>query len=70
MEIITGTRKIELNRATAVAIGKFDGLHLGHQKLLQEILEQKKNGMDACIFTFDPAPSVFFGASDGCLPLP
>ncbi len=65
MKVITGTRKIELNRAVAVAIGKFDGLHLGHQKLLQEILEQKRNGMESCVFTFDPAPSVFFGASDG-----
>lgn len=64
MEIITGTLDFELNRDTATAIGKFDGLHLGHQSLLQEILEQKKNGLAACVFTFDPSPAVFFGVSD------
>lgn len=55
----------ELEQATAVAIGKFDGIHLGHRKLLGEILEQKKNGLEACVFTFDPTPAVFFGISDG-----
>ena len=65
MEIITDTKKMDLNRETAVAIGKFDGLHLGHRRLLQEILKQKQKGLDACVFTFDPAPAVLFGQSDG-----
>ncbi len=65
MEIITHTKKMDLNRETAVAIGKFDGLHLGHRRLLQEILEQKQKGLAACVFTFDPAPAVLFGQSDG-----
>ncbi len=64
MEIIAGTTKMNLNRETAVAIGKFDGLHLGHRRLLGEILEQKKNGLAACVFTFDPPPAVLFGTSD------
>lgn len=46
---------------TAVAIGKFDGLHLGHRKLLSEILRQKEDGLKAAVFTFDPSPEVFFG---------
>jgi len=44
-----------------VAIGKFDGLHLGHRKLLSEILRQKEDGLKAAVFTFDPSPEVFFG---------
>ncbi len=64
MEIITGTFDFQLNRETAVAIGKFDGLHLGHQKLLQEILDKKAQGLAACVFTFDPSPAVFFGFAD------
>lgn len=48
-----------------MAIGKFDGVHLGHRRLLQEILEQKRNGLAACVFTFDPPPAVLFGSSDG-----
>lgn len=47
-----------------MAIGKFDGIHLGHRRLLKEIIEQKKNGLAACVFTFDPAPAVLFGYSD------
>lgn len=65
MEIITATLDFELNKETAVAIGKFDGLHLGHRRLLQEILAKKEEGLAACVFTFDPSPAVFFGLSDG-----
>ncbi len=65
MEIISNTSDFYLEKETAVAIGKFDGVHIGHRRLLDEILEQKKNGLLACVFTFDPAPAVFFGRSDG-----
>ena len=65
MEIIADTTQFYLEIDTAVAIGKFDGLHIGHRRLLDEILEQKQNGLAACVFTFDPAPAVLFGASDG-----
>lgn len=65
MEIITNTANFYLERETAVAIGKFDGIHIGHRRLLEEILEKKKEGLCACVFTFDPAPAVLFGLSDG-----
>jgi len=60
MKLIQGTTKFKLDRDSAVAIGKFDGVHLGHQKLLQQILNWKKEGLQAVIFTFDPPPAVFF----------
>lgn len=65
MEIIAGTTDFYLEKDTAVAIGKFDGVHLGHRRLLEEILNKKKNGLAACVFTFDPTPAVLFGLSDG-----
>lgn len=65
MEIIAGTLDFELNKDTAVAMGKFDGLHLGHGRLMQELLQKKKAGLAVCVFTFDPSPAVFFGLSDG-----
>lgn len=65
MEIISNTREFYIEKATAVAIGKFDGVHIGHRRLLREILKQKQNGLLACVFTFDPAPAVLFGRSDG-----
>ncbi|MGX8684695.1 MAG: adenylyltransferase/cytidyltransferase family protein, partial [Lachnospiraceae bacterium] len=60
MRIISGTTKFMIPEGTAVAIGKFDGLHLGHRKLLSEILRQKEDGLKAAVFTFDPSPEVFF----------
>lgn len=65
MEIISNTREFYIEKATAVAIGKFDGVHIGHRRLLREILKQKQNGLLACVFTFDPAPAALFGRSDG-----
>lgn len=65
MEIITNTREFQLDRDTAVAMGKFDGLHIGHRKLLRLVLEQGDRGLAPCVFTFDPSPAVFFGFSDG-----
>lgn len=61
MRTIRGTTDFKIEEGTAVAIGKFDGLHLGHRKLLQEILKQKEDGLKAAVFTFDPSPEVFFG---------
>lgn len=65
MKVITGTELFGLDGPTAVTVGKFDGLHIGHQKQLHMILEEKKKGRSACVFTFDPAPAVFFGKADG-----
>ena len=61
MRIISGTTQFEIKEGTAVAIGKFDGLHLGHRRLLEEILQQKEDGLKAAVFTFDPSPEVYFG---------
>lgn len=65
MEIISNTTDFYLEKETAVAIGKFDGVHIGHRRLLEEILSCRRKGMAACVFTFEPAPAVLFGQSDG-----
>lgn len=41
---------------TAVALGKFEGLHRGHQLLFDEIRKQKSNGLKSAVFTFDMPP--------------
>lgn len=42
---------------TIVTIGTFDGVHLGHQKILKKLVElKKKNGGETLLFTFDPHP--------------
>lgn len=58
METITGTRQFHIGEPTVVTIGKFDGRHKGHQKLLQRMLELKKqHGWKTAVFSFDTMPS-------------
>lgn len=39
---------------TAVTLGKFDGIHLGHQRLVSEILKNKaENKYETVLFSFD-----------------
>lgn len=61
MQIIEQTTSFELSGRSAVAIGKFDGIHLGHQALIDKIIEQKNSGLSAVVFTFDTSASAFFG---------
>ena len=42
----------------AVALGTFDGVHLGHQKVIEET---RDSGLRSTIVTFDPHPRVVFG---------
>ena len=47
-------------KSTCVTLGKFDGLHVGHQKLMQELAKGKKEGgRKSVVFTFDFHPSMF-----------
>src|SRR5712671_6159887 len=42
---------------TALSVGNFDGLHLGHQKILQSVRERARgNSQQAAVITFDPHP--------------
>ena len=45
---------------TAVAIGKFDGLHIGHDLILKKLASFKKQGIKTVLLSFDPSPDVFF----------
>lgn len=60
MKIIKNTTEFHIDEPTAVAIGKFDGFHCGHQKLLREMQEQKEKGLATVVFTFVPSPAAFF----------
>lgn len=42
---------------TAVALGKFDGIHLGHQLLINGLSKEKQKGRQALIFTFGASPN-------------
>lgn len=56
MQYITGTREFHIEEPTVVTLGKFDGLHRGHQKLLSEVYRFKEKGYKTAVFTFETAP--------------
>jgi len=48
-------------RPVALTIGNFDGVHLGHQALLKELLaEGKARGLPTAVVIFEPHPREFF----------
>lgn len=51
-----GTKDIHLDH-TVVALGKFDGLHRGHQLLINKLKEYGKKGFQTVVFTFDFHPN-------------
>lgn len=51
-----------------VTVGVFDGLHIGHQAVVQQLLTQaKKFKLASCVLTFDPPPLAFL-APEKCPP--
>ena len=58
MRYITGTREFNIEEPTVVTLGKFDGLHRGHQKLLNEVFRFRDKGYKTAVFTFETAPGL------------
>jgi len=45
----------------ALTIGNFDGIHLGHQAMLERLEKAAaERGLPACVMTFEPHPREFF----------
>lgn len=55
---------LKIEEKTAVAIGKFDGIHKGHQKLLSKICSFKEKGYRTVVLTFDMPLASFFSKED------
>lgn len=57
MEYIRKTLDFCIEEPTAVTLGKFDGLHRGHELLMKTVLKCKeKHGVASVAFTFDMPP--------------
>ena len=56
MEYIKGTTTFKIEEPTVLSLGKFDGLHRGHELLMDYVFQKKKEGLKAAIFTFDIPP--------------
>jgi riboflavin kinase/FMN adenylyltransferase len=55
---------------SAVTIGKFDGIHLGHQKLIQELTSAaQEHAIQSVVVTFDRHPDALLKPGHAKLPL-
>lgn len=61
MQITRGLPNRAATAPVALTIGNFDGVHLGHQAMLAELVRAaKERGVCACVLTFEPHPREFF----------
>src|SRR4051812_31880416 len=57
MKIFHGTENASIARPTVLTLGVFDGLHLGHQRIMQKVVARAAaTGAIATAMTFDPHP--------------
>ncbi|MBQ9931214.1 MAG: bifunctional riboflavin kinase/FAD synthetase [Firmicutes bacterium] len=57
MKIFRSLEEIENIEETAVALGNFDGVHLGHQALIREaVAYASAHGLKSAVFTFENHP--------------
>ncbi|HQR46041.1 MAG TPA: bifunctional riboflavin kinase/FAD synthetase [Thermoanaerobaculia bacterium] len=50
-------RAADLPRGGIVTVGNFDGVHLGHQKMLRDVADRARSlGVPSVVVTFDPHP--------------
>lgn len=65
MEIITNINDFPNIDYPVVTIGRFDGVHLGHKKLIEQLKNIAKANMgQSVIITFNPSPEEVLYASD------
>lgn len=70
MQVITDLTQFDIDgflqerggSGTALAIGKFDGVHRGHKEILSRLIHRQETaGLVPTVLTFDPSPETFFG---------
>ena len=56
MKYIKNTLDFHVEEPTVISLGKFDGIHRGHELLMEKLAQKKEEGLKAAIFTFDIPP--------------
>ena len=63
MKIYKNANLNKKHHKSVIAIGNFDGIHLGHQKVINEAKKKAKNNkLPFGIMTFEPVPVMFFNS--------
>ncbi|WP_373688793.1 FAD synthetase [Brevibacillus daliensis] len=59
--MIMSAEKIVSLPSSVIAIGAFDGVHQGHQEVINQTVRRSKIlGVPSVVYTFDPPPRCFF----------
>lgn len=56
MQYIRGIENYNCPNHTAITLGKFDGLHRGHQKLIEQVKKYADEQIKSVVFSFDMMP--------------
>jgi riboflavin kinase / FMN adenylyltransferase len=60
LSVLMATSNEPIKTPTAIALGNFDGIHRGHQIVLQKILGHQKPYLYSSVVSFTPHPREFF----------
>ncbi|WP_420466150.1 bifunctional riboflavin kinase/FAD synthetase [Panacagrimonas sp.] len=62
IELVRGLHNLRArHHGCVMTVGKFDGLHRGHQELLEQTASHARaSGLPAVVMSFDPSPREFF----------
>lgn len=71
MRVTWGLERAEFNPRTITTLGSYDGLHLGHRKILDRLIERKRElGLErSLVLTFHPHPQEVLRKNDTTIQL-
>ena len=70
MEIIKGLENIRVKRDSAITLGTFDGLHVGHKKIIDKVVEAANDkNIQSVLVTFEPHPRLVLNNSNKSIQL-
>ena len=68
MQLIRGLHNLKKHLGSVVTIGNFDGVHVGHEKIISRLVESAKVlGLPSVLISFAPTPQCFFGREQAIL---
>ena len=65
MKVVREISDIRIDTGSALTVGSFDGVHLGHKSIFENLIAiSEKQNLESVIITFDPHPRKVLGTAD------